>query len=139
MSRLSTGELALDGSVAEGRDAVVLATRGLERTIDRLHAAGIGVVLSDSPNRAPFFPTSCLAQKRDVSQCTFPVDRQPSVMAAAARLMPDGATLVDANATACPGDTCLPVVGGVVVYRDKLHFTQTFARTLAGPVRRGYR
>jgi peptidoglycan/LPS O-acetylase OafA/YrhL len=131
MSRLSTGELAVDGSVAKGREAVVQATRGLERTIDRLHAAGIGVVLSDSPNRAPFFPTSCLAQKRDVSRCTFPVDRQPSVMAAAARLMPDEATLVDANATACPGDTCLPVVGGVVVYRDKLHFTQTFARTLS--------
>ncbi len=131
MSRLSTGDLSVDGAVVEGREAVVLATRGLERTIDRLHAAGIGVVLSDSPNRAPFFPTTCLAQKRDVSQCTFPVDRQPSVMAAAARLMPDEATLVDANATACPGDTCLPVVGGVVVYRDKLHFTQTFARTLA--------
>ena len=88
-------------------------------------------MLSDSPNRAPFLPTSCLAQKRDMRRCTFPVDREPSVMAAASRVMGDEATLVDANATACPGDTCLPVVGDVVVYRDKLHFTQTFARTLA--------
>ncbi|KAA1395422.1 acyltransferase family protein [Aeromicrobium ginsengisoli] len=132
MSRLSTGELATDDGVADGRDAVDLATRGLERTIERLRAADIGVVLSDSPNRAPFFPTSCLAKTRDAARCTFPLDRQPSVMAAAAQAMPGEVDLVEANATACPGSRCLPVVGNVVVYRDKLHFTRTFALTLAG-------
>jgi hypothetical protein len=131
MSRLSTGEVAVDGKMVDGREAVVRATQGLQRTVDRLRAAGIAVVLSDSPNRAPFFPTSCLAKTRDVRRCSFPVDQQPSVMAAAARVTPSEVALVDANATACPGDTCLPVVGDVVVYRDKLHFTQTFARTLA--------
>jgi len=110
---------------------VDLATRGLERTIERLRAAGIGVVLSDSPNRAPFFPTSCLAKTRDAARCTFRLDRQPSVMAAAARAVPGEVHLVEANATACPRSRCLPVVGDVVVYRDKLHFTRTFALTLA--------
>ncbi|KRC65058.1 hypothetical protein ASE12_09955 [Aeromicrobium sp. Root236] len=130
MSRLSTGELAVGNDVAKGREAVELATHGLERTVERLRAAGIGVVLSDSPNRAPFFPTSCLARTRDAARCTFALDRQPSVMAAAAQAMPGELTFVKANATACPGSSCLPVVGDVVVYRDKLHFTKTFALTL---------
>jgi peptidoglycan/LPS O-acetylase OafA/YrhL len=139
MSRNSTGELAADGSVVKDHAAVVRGTQGLERTIKRLRTAGIGVVLSDSPNRAPFFPTACLAEKRDARQCTFPLDRQPSIMTAAARAMPGKVTLVATNATVCPGDRCLPVVGNVVVYQDKIHFTQTFARTLADRFASGIR
>ena len=45
--------------------------------------------------------------------------------------MGDDVVLVKANAAVCPDGTCQPVVGHVVVYRDKVHFTQTLARTLA--------
>jgi hypothetical protein len=137
MSRASTGKLSVDGATVAGRDAVVRATQGLVRTIDRLHAAGIGVALSDSPNRAPFFPTACLAKKRDARKCAFPLDQHPSIMAAAAQAAPGEATLIEANATVCPGNTCLPVVDDIVVYQDKLHFTQTFAKTLANRFAKG--
>lgn len=132
MSRLTTEYVTVDGEQVGGRRAVVQATAGLQRTVERLRAAGIGVVLSDSPHRAPFFPTTCLADKRDARDCVFGVNGKTSIMAATARLMGDRVTLVKANATVCPDGSCQPVVGDVVVYRDKLHFTQTFARTLAG-------
>jgi hypothetical protein len=131
MSRKTTDRLFVHGQTFDGQQAVDEATRGLQRTVDRIRAAGVGVVLSDSPNRAPFFPSSCLAKKRDVRDCVFPTNRKPSIMAATARAMRDRVTLVRANATVCPRGTCYPVVGDVVVYQDKLHFTQTFARTLA--------
>lgn len=132
MSRLTTEFLTVDGKQVGGPRAVALATKGLERTVERLRAAGIGVVLSDSPNRAPFFPTTCLAEKRDARSCVFHENGKTSIMAATAQAMGDRVTLVKANATVCPDGTCQPVVGNVVVYRDKLHFTQTFAKTLAG-------
>lgn len=131
MSRLTTDQLAVHGSMVGGGHAVDRATLGLERTVERLRAAGIGVVLSDSPNRAPFFPTSCLAKKRDVRGCVFPTNRKPSIMAATARVMGDRVTLVKANATICPDGTCYPVVGGIVVYQDKIHFAKTLAGRFA--------
>ncbi|NRQ48675.1 acyltransferase family protein [Aeromicrobium stalagmiti] len=131
MSRLTTERVTVDGEMAGGRESVVLATEGMERTVDRLHAAGIGVVLSDSPNRAPFFPTDCLAETRDARQCTFHVNGKTSIMAATSDAMGDDVVLVEPNEAVCPDGTCQPVVDNVVVYRDKVHFTQTFARTLA--------
>ena len=40
-------------------------------------------------------------------------------------------TLVDMNGFICPADRCSPVVGNVLVYRDKHHLTATYAATLA--------
>jgi hypothetical protein len=139
MSRNSTDQLSVHGRTVGGLHAVDQATRGLQRTVDRLRAAGIGVVLSDSPNRAPFFPTSCLAKKRDVRDCVFPANRKPSIMAATSHVMGDRVTLVKTNAAVCPRGTCYPVVDDVVVYQDKLHFTQTFAKTLANQFTVGIR
>lgn len=130
MSRGSGGAVAVDGERVDGRKAVDLSTAGMRRTIDRLRDAGVAAVLADSPNRAPFLPTSCLAKERDSRECTFRANRQVSIMQTTARAMRD-VVLVEANATVCPDGTCHPVVGNVVVYRDKVHFTATFARTLS--------
>ena len=35
------------------------------------------------------------------------------------------------NGYICPGDRCSPIVGNVLVYRDKHHLTATYAATLA--------
>ena len=37
---------------------------------------------------------------------------------------------VDLNASICPSDTCPVVVGGVLVYRDTAHLSDTYVRTL---------
>lgn len=138
MSRGSGGSVAVDGERVTGSEAVARSTKGMKRTIDRLHDAGVAVVLADSPNRAPFMPTSCLAKERDSRECTFRANRQVSIMQTTVRAMPD-VELVEANATVCPDGTCHPVVGNVVVYRDKVHFTATFARTLADEFTRAIR
>ena len=131
MSRGTATGLAVDGKRVVGPAAADLSAKGLERTVEHLRAAGIGVVLSDSPNRSPFLTTSCLAKKRDVSQCTFRAAQRVSVMLTTAREMGDRVALVEPNATVCPDGTCYPVVGDIVVYRDNVHFTATFAKTLS--------
>jgi peptidoglycan/LPS O-acetylase OafA/YrhL len=131
MSRGSTAELAVGGERVDGQAAADRATKALQRTVDRLRAAGIGVVLSDSPTRAPFLPTACLAKERDVRKCTFRADRMASVTETTARTIGNDVTLVEPNATVCPDGRCQPVVGNIVVYRDKIHFTETFAKTLS--------
>ena len=130
MSRGSGGAVAVDGERVAGRKAVDLSTKGMQRTIERLRDAGIAVVLADSPNRGPFAPTSCLAKERDSRKCTFRAGWQVSIMQTTARAMGD-VPLVETNKSVCPDGTCHPVVGNVVVYRDKVHFTETFARTLS--------
>lgn len=131
MSRGSATGLAVDGKRVVGPAAADRSAKGLERTVDRLRDAGIGVVLSDSPNRSPFLTTSCLAKERDVSKCTFRPAQRVSVMQTTARAMGDRVVLVEPNATVCPDGTCYPVVGDIVVYRDNVHFTATFAKTLS--------
>ena len=131
MSRGSTAGLAVDGERVDGRTAAHRAAKGLQRTVNRLRDAGIGVVLSDSPTRAPFLTTSCLAKERDVRECTFRAAQSASVTESTARAMGDEVTLVEPDATVCPDGTCQPVVGNIVVYRDKIHFTETFAKSLS--------
>ncbi len=41
-----------------------------------------------------------------------------------------GTAIVDIRDLICPRDTCLPVIGNVVVYRNPEHLTATFVRTL---------
>jgi peptidoglycan/LPS O-acetylase OafA/YrhL len=48
----------------------------------------------------------------------------------AVRLLP-GSHLVDLSDYYCHADTCPPIIGNVIVYRDADHITATFARTLA--------
>jgi hypothetical protein len=45
-----------------------------------------------------------------------------------------GATVFDATPWLCTNTTCPPVIGGMVVYRDDSHLTNTYAETLTGPV-----
>lgn len=39
---------------------------------------------------------------------------------------------VDLTGAFCPQGRCEPVIGNVIVYRDRRHFTATFARTMSG-------
>jgi peptidoglycan/LPS O-acetylase OafA/YrhL len=43
------------------------------------------------------------------------------------------AALVDLNEYICPGASCAPVIGNVLVYRDLSHITATYAKSL-GPI-----
>lgn len=44
--------------------------------------------------------------------------------------------LIDLSEYFCPLDDCLPIIGNVVVYRDKHHLTSAYSKTLADPLAR---
>jgi peptidoglycan/LPS O-acetylase OafA/YrhL len=77
----------------------------------------------------------CVAENPDnLAACTF--DKQqgiesstaPEFLEAAERV--PGTRTVDVRDAICPEDTCVPVIGGVLVYRQTSHITDTYARTL---------
>jgi hypothetical protein len=41
-----------------------------------------------------------------------------------------GAQLLNLSGKICPSDPCMPVVNDIIVYRDFMHLTKTFAKTL---------
>ena len=102
----------------------------------RLQQAGSSVVaLRDNPDPAiggvPDVP-SCVEQHGDGSACD--VSEADALLddpvAQAARTTP-GVTLIDSTAMFCADGTCPAVIGGVVVYRQVQHVTQTYARSMA--------
>jgi hypothetical protein len=75
-------------------------------------------------------PADCLPDHID--RCVIP--RERAVMAnsvsLAASTVP-GVRVIDMNDLLCADDTCGPVVGNLVVFRDKHHLTKTYAVALA--------
>jgi len=77
----------------------------------------------------------CVAENPDnLEACTF--DRQegierssaPQYLEAAERV--PGTRTIDIRDAICPEETCVPVIGGVLVYRQTSHITDTYARSL---------
>jgi hypothetical protein len=85
----------------------------------------------------------CLADhERKPSACTWALDtktpknpqayRWVDPLARAARELGDPRVdVISMDDVLCPGGTCRPVIGGVVVFFDASHLTATYARTLA--------
>lgn len=102
----------------------------------QLQQVGSSVVaLRDNPDPAiggvPDVP-SCVEQHGDGAACDV---RQADALlddpvAEAARTTP-GVTLIDSTSMFCADGTCPAVIGGVVVYRQLQHVTQTYARSMA--------
>lgn len=114
------------------------AVEGYRSAWKRLVEAGIDVrVISDSPLPSRQAPPECVERSEDVmNDC---VDRPQGEQAddpmleAAEGL--EGVSVVDLSGAFCREGTCPYVVGNVLVYRDN-HVTDSFAQTLAEPIRR---
>lgn len=96
--------------------------------------AGRVVVMRDTP-RMSNDPPACLANSTD---CGLPLKqamsgRDPMYEAAAA--VP-GVERVDLTDAFCTAEYCPAVVGNVLVWRDRHHFTATYARSIAGELAR---
>ncbi len=93
----------------------------------------LGLLDNPSPSLSVY---ECVAENPDdLAACTF--DRQEGVEASSAPLFQaaaeqvPGARLVDVRDAICPDEeVCVPVIGGVLVYRQTSHITDTYARTL---------
>lgn len=124
---------------------------GLARMYTRLRDAGFTtVVVGDNPFRGDSIPACMLANEADPSVCTFPRDYRisgyPLQSAAMGKL---GGTRVNSDAKVTPGRDkdlvlvdmadaicppqlaeCPPVIGNVLIYRQRSHITVTYINTL---------
>jgi len=78
-------------------------------------------------------PPCLVANANKVTACTRPrqltLDSMPDAMVRAAENM-KGVSVIDLIPYLCNKDTCPPVIGNVVVYRDAHHITETYMNTL---------
>jgi peptidoglycan/LPS O-acetylase OafA/YrhL len=115
---------------------------GYETMLRRISDAGIRTgVIRDVPRPAKNTPRCLESNPGRHKECdtalgaAFGPDKDPLVEAA--ERVPRS-TVVDLTPWLCVGDVCPAVVGNVVVYRDN-HLTDTYVRTLYGPLTAGFR
>ena len=114
--------------IAEGSASRAEGVAGFTRTINKLQESGLKVGVVESPNRAPFNMPECLIEKQTVSGCEFAPAVLPPVTQLVASKFSD-VIYVKINDRIC-AEKCLGVIDRKVVYRDALHYTTTFAKTL---------
>lgn len=126
-------------------DALKEAAKGVGRTIAAIRAAGVNVLaIKETPVSEQDIP-SCLATamqsfdqgnatKACMNRETDSLKDGPFNLAVKADKQTKNVSFYDAF---CNDDgMCTPVVGNVLAYRDKQHFTHTFAKTLAPALER---
>lgn len=116
----------LGGSIGDPDTQVAGYGRYLEQILD----AGIPVVaLKDNPY-LPISASDCVSTG---AVCEFPqaevLDNSFDAMSMAALQLE--ATVVNFDHIYCPERSCKAVIGGVIVYQDRHHITQTFALSLS--------
>ncbi len=127
-------DVVLLSSASYGRTGAEAVAGGLAARVEQVAATGaLPALIRDVP-RAPFDVPACLEEHRDdVPQCAF--DRAGGMARAGTghdlllERMPQLPVLDFTDAT-CPGRTCSPIVGGVVVWRDSNHLSATYIRSL---------
>ncbi|WP_122261720.1 acyltransferase family protein [Ornithinimicrobium cerasi] len=135
----------LERLLAEQPDVVLISSasydapaeavaEALARRVDQLAARDVLPVLVRDVPRPPFDLPECLVENPDrASACAF--DRADALARSGtgheelARIRP-GMPFVDLTEAICPAETCSPVVGGVVVWRDSNHLSATYVRSL---------
>jgi peptidoglycan/LPS O-acetylase OafA/YrhL len=117
---------------------------GTRRTLEKLAAAGIAVVVLRDTPLPPFDVPACVARRmmrklRAGESCDF--DAAVALNAAAfsaEQSAADGLTnihFLDLDDLICPGHLCPATQREIIVYRDDNHLTGTFAEALAPTVR----
>ncbi len=114
--------------------------RLVRRHLDQLTAGGAQVVIVEPIplSSEEDDPMVCLSGARYLEECRFEASEGPTPVEQVYRRVadedPDVSTL-DLDQLACPGlPTCDPVVDGLVVRWNHSHLTDTFARSLVGPL-----
>ena len=134
---VSTRSSLLGGSAMPAGEQKSVAA-SMARAWNKLEAAGIQVIaIRDSPEPlgagVADVPACVADAKSPETQCA--VSRSKAVISdpqvAAVNAVP-GAKLIDMTDYFCPGSTCPPVIGNVLVYSDGHHMTGLYSQSLAG-------
>lgn len=143
-------EDVLDRIQREQPELVVLSNRGprghspqppmdewlaaLEGVVERLPESSEVAVLGQNPTMPHDVPECLSDHLDDVEACAAPVsavidgELQRGEEAAAARA---GASYVDTTGLVCRTESCVPIVGNLMVFRDSHHLSNAFAAALA--------
>ena len=114
-------------------------TAGFRRTLDVLSSTGVPVVvIRDTPipiqGGTDDVPDCLALHDDDPEACSGPrkvwESGDPSI-AAARQLADRGVSIADLTDSLCDETTCWGAIGGVVVYADGHHLTNTYSHTLA--------
>jgi peptidoglycan/LPS O-acetylase OafA/YrhL len=121
------------GAYAEpGEDAVQLQIEGMLDAYDQLRASGSEPVILLDNNQPGMNIYECVSTHLDdLAACSFdrsrPTQARPTQQAVADI---GGYATIDLADHICPTQTCMPVIGNVLVYRQGSHISNTYARTL---------
>ena len=117
-----------------GENTQTAMVNGLVAAWKPLAARGTKIIaIKDSPNPKAGI-TDCVAKYPETADQHCSVSRKTAFSAfdaqprAVAKVK--NAQLIDLTNLFCTADTCAPVVGGVVLYRDQGHLTDTYVSTL---------
>ncbi len=108
---------------------------GMARYWRELTAAGAQVVaIAPTPNPQLDVPDCLAGRTGSIASCSVPRDEAVPAATAIGRAVrmvgPAGAREIDLNDHICARNSCAPVVGNVVVYRDESHLTRTYTLSL---------
>ena len=127
-------DLVLLSSASYGATGAEKLAGGLAARIDMVEAEGMNAALVRDVPRAPFDVPACLTEHEDeVPECAF--DRAEGLARSGtghlllAEQRPE-LPVIDLTEAVCPGRTCSPIVGGVVVWRDSNHLSATYIGSL---------
>lgn len=137
-SAVSTSRRVIDrasGELLEAGPSRKLIQAGFRRTIQQLVAAGIKVIVMVDPPGAPFDPPTCLAEAESVTECEFQRPKPRNSERQALKGL-TGVSYLDYIRQICAAETCNPVRGDILMYRDTAHITKTYAMTLTDRIAR---
>lgn len=134
-SNLDYTPLLADGEPASSEAATALLGDALGRSWSRLASAGIRVAaIVDTPAMGFDVPDCVSSYADDIDRCSVGRDAALQSHGEAQErgaAIAGNTTVLDLNDRLCDAEACLPIIDGVLIYRDKQHLTATFARTLA--------
>ena len=117
------------------RAAVAQARQHVLTAWARFRQRGIPVLVTgDVPGMRPTIDPECIAQSQASNDpCAVPRSTvvKPNLLTRLAQQHPELATYVPLTRYFCDAHTCHALIGGVVVYFDAHHLTDTYSRSLA--------
>ena len=123
------------GELLEGAEGFERIVEGYVAAWKPLLEAGSRVIaIRDTPAPGFSVPECLAAPGAGPQDCLVPEDVDLEKVGAGLREAVErspGARLVDMNDLVCIGERCRPVVGGVLVYRDRNHLSMTYVDSLA--------
>lgn len=119
----------------EGRDVsdsekVDIVVSGYQRSVKRLTDADIPVVMASAPYRAPHEIPGCLIDNGSPKACDYPPGKDDRYFKAISAAIPD-LEAINTSQKMCDDKTCRAVDDSMITLRDRIHYTQTYARSLA--------